>query len=99
MKTEIITVLAEHLIEIVFAVLGIVISTYVVPWLKEKKLYDTVKITVRAAEKWAETHEIDKRSWVEEQLGTLGITITPLLSAMIESAVKELDTALGKVKS
>lgn len=98
MKTEIITVLAEHLIEIVFAVLGIVISTYVVPWLKEKKLYDTVKITVRAAEKWAETHEIDKRSWVEEQLGTLGITITPLLSAMIESAVKELDTALGKVK-
>ena len=98
MKNEIIALLLEHLIEIVFAVAGVAVSTCLVPWLKEKKLYDTVKIAVNAAEKWAQNHDIDKRTWAEEQLAAAGIKTTPLVSAMIESAVSELDVMLGKTK-
>lgn len=98
MKEQLITIFVEHFIEIVFAIIGIAVSTYLVPWLKEKKLYDTVKISVNAAEKWAQTHQIDKRTWVEEQLTSAGIKITPLISAMIESAVSELDAMFEKSK-
>lgn len=98
MTEEIIKLLLDHIIEIVFAVMGMLVTSYVVPWLKERKLYDTVKIAVRAAEKWAQSHEIDKRAWVEEQLKSQGITVTPIISGMIESAVTELDAAFAKAK-
>lgn len=98
MTEEIIKLLLDHVIEIAFAVMGMVMTSYIVPWLKEKKLYDTVRIAVRAAEKWAQSHEIDKRAWVEEQLSSRGIAITPIISGMIESAVTELDAAFSKAK-
>ncbi|MBQ8208550.1 MAG: hypothetical protein IJZ89_07450 [Clostridia bacterium] len=98
MTEEIIKILLDHVIEIAFAIMGMFVTAYVVPWLKEKKLYDTVKIAVQAAEKWAQSHDIDKREWVEEQLTARGITVTPLISGMIESAVTELDAAFSKGK-
>ena len=98
MKEEIIKLLLDHVIEIAFAIMGMFLTAYVLPWLKEKKLYDTVKIAVGAAEKWAQNHDIDKRAWVEDLLKSQGINVTPLISGMIESAVIELDAAFSKAK-
>ena len=91
----------EFLIDIAVKVLvalatGLV-TAYVVPWLKEKRLYDTVVKMVRAAEKWAQTHDIDKKAWVIQQLTAAGVTVSPTVEALIESAVQELDIALGKL--
>lgn len=85
-------------VEIVFLVLGTVVTVYVIPWLKEKKLYDTVVKFVNAAEKWAQTNDINKKEWVVSQLERAGITVNPVVEAFIESAVQELDIALNKTK-
>ena len=86
----------ELIVKIVFLVLSTVVTLYVVPWLKEKRLYDTVKKMVDAAEKWAETNNIDKKQWVISQLESKGITVNEYVEALIEAAVKELDIALDK---
>lgn len=86
----------ELIVKIVFLVLSTVVTLYVVPWLKEKRLYDTVKKMVDAAEKWAETNNIDKKQWVISQLESKGITVNSYVEALIEAAVKELDIALDK---
>lgn len=86
----------ELIVKIVFLVLSTVVTLYVVPWLKEKRLYDTVKKMVDAAEKWAETNNIDKKQWVIAQLESKGITVNEYVEALIEAAVKELDIALDK---
>lgn len=99
MSPDVLQTLAAHVTDIVLTLLGALITMYVVPWLKDKKLYDAVKIAVSAAEKWAETHPINKREWVEEQLTKNGIPVTDKISVMIEGAVEELDAALGKHKN
>lgn len=86
----------ELIVKIVFLVLSTVVTLYVVPWLKEKRLYDTVKKMVDAAEKWAETNNIDKKQWVIAQLESKGVTVNEYVEALIEAAVKELDIALDK---
>lgn len=86
----------ELIVKIVFLVLSTVVTLYVVPWLKEKRLYDTVKKMVDAAEKWAETNNINKKQWVIAQLESKGITVNEYVEALIEAAVKELDIALDK---
>ena len=88
----------EAIVKIVFVVLSTVVTLYVVPWLKEKRLYDTVKKMVDAAEKWAETNEIDKRQWVISQLEGKGVKVNAYVAALIEAAVKELDIALSKTE-
>lgn len=86
----------EAIVKIVFVILGAVVTVYVVPWLKEKKLYDTVVKMVEAAEKWAEKNNINKKEWVISQLEGKGIDVNEYVDALIEAAVKELDIALGK---
>lgn len=71
------------------------ITAYVVPWLRERHLLDTVKTLVEAAEKLAENQPLDKKAWVIAQLSGLGIKVTPFVEAAIESAVKQLDIAMG----
>jgi hypothetical protein len=88
----------ETIVKIVFVILSTVVTLYVVPWLKEKRLYDTVKKMVDAAEKWAETNNIDKKEWVVSQLEAKGIDVNEYVEALIEAAVKELDIALGKTE-
>ena len=83
-------------VKIVSILLGAVVTIYVVPWLKEKRLYDTVTKMVAAAQKWNETHPIDKKAWVIEQLRARGIAVNAYVDALIEAAVKELDIALGE---
>ena len=59
---EVVTIVVNNLLEIVFAVLGASFTALVIPWLKdtglpwlkEKRLYSIVKKFVEAAEKQAE---------------------------------------------
>lgn len=88
----------EAIVKIVFVILGAVVTLYVVPWLKEKRVYDTVKKMVDAAEKWAENNNINKKEWVIEKLEASGIDVNEYVEALIEAAVQELDIALGKKK-
>ncbi len=65
---EVVTIVVNNLLEIVFAVLGASFTALVIPWLKdtglpwlkEKRLYSIVKKFVEAAEKQAEAGTIDK---------------------------------------
>ena len=87
-------------VQLAFAVISALITAYVVPYLKKKNIYDTVKKLVQAAEKLAENANIDKKAWVKAELSHLGVKMTAvtdtLIDAFIESAVKELDIAVGK---
>lgn len=83
----------DPIVRIVFILLGTIVTLYVVPWLKEKRLYEQVKTLVEAAQKLEENNPIDKNEWVIRQLEGLGVTVTPFVRAIIESAVKQLDLA------
>lgn len=87
-------------VQLIFAVISALITAYVVPYLKKKNIYDTVKKLVQAAEKLAENANIDKKAWVKAELSRLGVKMTAvtdtLIDAFIESAVKEIDIAVGR---
>lgn len=89
-------------VKVVFTIISIIITTLVVPWikntaipwLKDKHLYTTVVRFVQAAEKMAESEQIekcDKKAFVIRLLQRKGIVIDPIVDAFIESAVEELD--------
>ena len=91
-----------NILEIVITVISLVVARYVVPcikndlipWLKEKHLYNIVKNFVRAAEKLAESGVIekcDKKAKVVELLNGKGVVVDATIDAFIESCVKELD--------
>lgn len=73
------------------------ITAYAIPWLKERRLLGAVRTLVEAAEKLAENQPLSKKAWVVAQLEQLGVTITPFVDAAIESAVMQLDIAIGQV--
>lgn len=92
----------SNILEIIATIISLVVAYYVVPyikndlipWLKEKHLYNMVKNFVRAAEKLAESgiiEKVDKKSKVIELLENKGITVDATVEAFIESCVKELD--------
>ena len=99
---EILNAILPNVLEIIVTIISIVVARYaipcikedLVPWLKEKRLYNTIKKFVQAVEKMAETGVIDKASKkqkVVELLKAEGIVITDTVNAFIESCVKELD--------
>ncbi len=98
MMKEIIKEIIPYVTEMVFAVLGLVVSTYVIPWLKNKNLYEKVRRFVLAAEKLAQNSKIDKKEWVLTQLQKNGVKVSEVVELMIESAVEEIDVALGVKK-
>lgn len=66
----------------------------VIPWLKEKQLYEIIKKYVRAAEKMGASGAIEKSKKLEYVITLLknrGVTITDEVRALIESAVGDLD--------
>lgn len=92
----------SNLTEIIATIISLVVAYYVipcikndlVPWLKEKRLYNTVKNFVHAAEKLAESGVIEKcnkKSEVIKLLKNKGIVVDETIEAFIESCVKELD--------
>jgi hypothetical protein len=101
--------ITENVLDIIIAVISIVVSYYIipaikndlVPWLKDKRIYDLVKRFVEAAEKLAETGAIDKsekKQKVIEFLEEKGIIVTVEIEAFIESAVKQLDLVTDAAK-
>lgn len=92
----------SNILEIVSTIISLVVAFYVIPciksdlipWLKEKRLYNTVESFVRAAEKLAESGVIEKcnkKDKVVELLRNKGIVVDETVEAFIESCVKELD--------
>lgn len=97
--------IASGVAKIVFAVIGIIMTVIVapwlknsvIPWMKEKHFYGLVKKFVQAAEKLAETGILEKeqkKEYVENLLNEKGYTLNDETEAYIESAVKELDLAI-----
>lgn len=92
----------SNVLEIIATIISLVVAYYVipciknelVPWLKEKRLYNTIKNFVQAAEKLAESGVIEKcnkKTKVIELLENKGIVVDKNIEALIESCVKELD--------
>lgn len=97
-----------NLLEIIWVIISLVISRYIIPyiksdfipWLKEKRLYGIVKNFVQAAEKMAESGVIekaDKKNKVVELLNKNGISVNETVDTFIESCVKELDMAVSVI--
>ena len=92
----------ENALEIVLAVISLLVTcsllplikSDLVPFLKEKRIYSTVRKFVQAAEKLAETGtipKIEKSKYVIGLLEKNGITVDDTIKAFIESCCKEID--------
>lgn len=102
---DVIWIILNNLLEIVFAVAGAVFTAVVIPWIvktaipwmKEKRIYGLVQKYVAAAEKKAEAGSLAKplkKDYVIGLLEARGVEVTKELDAFIEAAVKELDNAI-----
>ncbi len=102
MLETILGIVIKNVLEIVAAVISVLVAGIVIPWiktemvpfLKEKRLYNIVSIGVNAAEKLAEGTEmsgLDKKAYVIHYLQSKGIMITEEVEAFIESACYDLD--------
>ncbi len=99
---ELVNELLTTLVKLVITAGGSYLIAYGLPWLKKIGLYKLVQIGVMAAEKLAESGaipKVDKNAKAKEILGMLGIKESPMIDAMIEAAVKELDNQGNKVKN
>ena len=85
------------IVRMVIAILSVIVTYKVIPWLKQKQLYDLVCKAVEAAEKIGGSGQ-DKMAIAVEFLYRMGVTVTDDTKMLIEAAVQELDIALGKVK-
>lgn len=102
MLEEIWKLLLPNILEIIWIIISLIISRYIIPciktdlipWLKEKHLYGDVKKFVQAVEKLAESgiiQKADKKQKVIELLTNKGIKVDESVDILIESCVKELD--------
>lgn len=109
MWETILNLILSNILEIIATIISLVVAYYVipyiksdmVPWLKEKRLYNIVKKFVQAAEKMAESGviaKVDKKSKVIELLENKGIVVNEAVDAFIESCVKELDIITSTVR-
>ena len=97
---EIISLAASLLLKLTLAGVGALLSAYIIPLLKEKKLYTILQKLVSAAEKLAQSSAIDKadkKDYVISRLQDYGIEVNLFVDALIEAAVLELGTYLGRV--
>lgn len=110
MSEIIISIFIEHLFQIVASIISIIVTGIIlpmiredlIPFLKEKRLYNIVIIGVQAAEKLAETDQIkkaDKKQYVITYLKKKGVTITPEIETFIESVCKEIDLITQETKN
>ena len=107
--TEFWNMISGDVLELVLTFISAIIAYYVipaiktdlVPWLKEKRLYGTVKKFVQAAEKLAEAGTIEKKDKSQYVIGLLeenGIAVDNTVRAFIESSCKEIDIVVGVAK-
>ena len=86
------------LVRLLFLALGTLITYFLLPWLRDKRLIGVVRHAVEAAEKLAENAAIDKKEYVCETLRSAGYTITPYCEALIEGCVMELDLVISAIR-
>lgn len=97
-----------NVLEIIITIISLIVARYIVPfiksdiipWLKEKRLYGTIKKFVQAVEKLAEAgaiEKVEKKDKVIELLKKNGIEINETTEAFIESCVKELDIVTSTI--
>ena len=88
-------------VKLVFAIIGVLLLRYILPWLKQQVWYSAIKWLVNAAEKLAESGQISKdykKQYVLRLMQMLRIPVNDFTSALIEAAVKELDMLEDKIK-
>lgn len=88
-------------VKLVFAVIGVLLLRYILPWIKQQVWYSAIKWLVNAAEKLAESGQISKdykKQYVLRLMQLLKIPVNDFTSALIEAAVKELDMLEDKIK-
>lgn len=102
--SEILSTIVTNLVQLViaggFAYICKAVIPSVTPWLKQVGLYQVVKYFVNAAEKMAETSQISKetkKQYVKDMLAKVGISDSPIVDALIEGAVEELDHQKGNI--
>lgn len=88
----------EFIIKIIIPLLCTILTVYIVPFLKEKRLYESVVIAVKAAEQIYKESGMGKekfayvKAWVQEKFDISDAD----LKNIIESAVYELNEEKGK---
>lgn len=102
------SILGDSILNLVLVVISIVISRYLVPWLKEKytsekvrNVYEQVSKAVQAAQKIYEESGQGalRKEYVIAYLKKININITDAeLDVLIESAVKMLDLLEAEIK-
>ena len=88
-------------VKLVFAIVGVLLLRYILPWIKQQVWYSAIKRLVNAAEKHAESGQISKdykKKYVIRLMQLLRIPVNDFTSALIEAAVKELDMLEEKIK-
>lgn len=88
-------------VKLVFAIVGVLLLRYILPWIKQQVWYSAIKWLVNAAEKLAESGQISaasKKKYVIRLMQMLRIPVNDFTSALIEAAVKELDMLEDKIK-
>lgn len=88
-------------VKLVFAIIGVLLLRYILPWIKQQVWYSAIKWLVNAAEKLAESGQINaasKKKYVLRLMQMLRIPVNEFTSALIEAAVKELDMLEDKIK-
>lgn len=88
-------------VKLVFAIVGVLLLRYILPWIKQQVWYSAIKWLVNAAEKLAESGQISKdykKKYVLRLMQMLRIPVNDFTSALIEAAVKELDMLEDKIK-
>ena len=51
----------DFIIKIILPIVSLIVSTYIIPWLKEKRVYEFVKSAVKATEQLSKTLNIDDK--------------------------------------
>ena len=98
-----------NILEVIASIISLVVAYYVIPyiktelipWLKEKRVYNMIKSFVQGVEKLAESgiiEKVDKKKKVIELLENKGIVVDQAVDALIESCVKELDMITSVVR-
>ena len=94
---EALTCVLKAAVIAISAVVTYYLKTVIIPWLQDKQLYTAVKQSVQAAAQMGSAGMIatgeDKKKTVVALLQSHGVEVTPVVNALIESAVEELDNA------
>lgn len=87
--------LLEAVIKLLVGFVSVLVGYFLIPWLKEKRIYSIVKKAVEAAEKLSETQDIDKKEYVKKVLASANVKLTDTVNAIIEGCVLELDLMIS----